>query len=560
MPTATLSRVMIAAMVGQVAEDLIRDGWKALAGADWDAACSCFERAGEFRETAETLDGLGRALHFQREYPRAIEATERSFAAYRQEGMTVEAADRARWLAFLHGAINGNMAVASGWMGRAASLLEGAEECAGHGWLVLDRAPFTDDAEERHRLATAALAIARRFGDVDLEFDALSLLGESHVAAGRVGEGMKLLDQAMTAVSAGEVVGVVPVGDIYCRLLSACEMARDVARAEEWMAVAGSFGAWSDFVSPVCRTHFGGILVAIGRWNEAEEQLLAALHTLNSGYRGISGWPLGKLADLRVRQGRYDEARRMTEGHESHPVARRVLAAVALGRGEVGLAEELVSLCLDSGAAANPNCAPVLEMLVQIRVARDDVPAASEALEQLENVAANSGDVVAAAFAELAAGRVRAAEHDRRASVHLQAALRGFTALQLPLEAARAQRELARALAEDAPEAAVAEARPALRAFERIGATADADATAALLRRLGAGGRAFPKQFGELTKRETEVLALLADGCSNEEIAQRLVISRRTAEHHVAHVLSKLGLRNRAEAAAYAVRQRSQDS
>ena len=159
-------------------------------------------------------------------------------------------------------------------------------------------------------------------------------------------------------------------------------------------------------------------------------------------------------------------------------------------------------------------------MLVQIRIARDDMPAASEALERLGNVAGASRDDVAAAFAELAAGRVRAAEGDKSAPGHLQAALRRFTALQLPLEAARAQRELARALAEDAPEAAVAEARLALRAFERIGAAADADATAALLRRLGAGGRAFPKHFGELTKRETEVLALLADGCSNEEIAR----------------------------------------
>jgi DNA-binding CsgD family transcriptional regulator len=542
-----------------VAEGLIRDGWNALAEADWDAARSCFERAGELRETAETLDGLGRALHFQGDYPRAIDVTERAFAAYRKEGMTVDAADRARWLAFLHGAINSNMAVAGGWMERAASLLEDTEECAGHGWLVLDRAPFTDDAEERHRLATAALAIARRFGDVDLEYDALSLLGESHVAAGRVREGMKLLDQAMTAVSAGEVVGVVPVGDIYCRLLSACEIALDVARAEEWMAVAGSFAAWSDFVSPVCRTHYGGILIAVGRWSEAEEQLLAALHTFEGSYRGMSGWPLGRLADLRVRQGRFDEARRMTEGYESHPVARRVLAAVAMGRGEVGLAEELASLCLDGEASGDPHCAPVLEMLVQIRISRDAVPAASEALERLRKVADASRDDVAAAFAELAAGRVRAAQGDESATGHLQAALRGFTALQLPLEAARAQRELARALAVDAPEAAVAEARLALRTFERIGAIADADATAALLRHVGVGGRAFPKHFGELTKRETEVLALLADGCSNEEIAQRLVISRRTAEHHVAHILSKLGLRSRAEAAAYTLRDRSED-
>jgi DNA-binding NarL/FixJ family response regulator len=249
----------------------------------------------------------------------------------------------------------------------------------------------------------------------------------------------------------------------------------------------------------------------------------------------------------------------MTEGYESHPVARRVLAAVAMGRGEVGLAEELASLCLDGEAAGDPHCAPVLEMLVHIRISRDAVPAASEALERLRKVADASRDDVAAAFAELAAGRVRAAQGDDSATGHLQAALRSFTALQLPLEAARAQRELARALAVDAPEAAVAEARLALRTFERIGAIADADATAALLRRVGAGGRAFPKHFGELTKRETEVLALLADGCSNEEIAQRLVISRRTAEHHVAHILSKLGLRSRAEAAVYALRDRSED-
>jgi tetratricopeptide (TPR) repeat protein len=327
---------MMTAMEAAEAEGLVRDGWKALAEADWDAARSCFERAVEFGEDAETLDGLGRALHFQREYSRAIELTERAFAAYRQEGRAIDAADRARWLAFLHGAINGNMAVANGWMERAASLLEGTEECASHGWLALDRAPFTNHAEERLRLATAALAIARRFGDVDLEYDALALLGESHVAAGRVGEGMKLLDRAMTAVSAGEVVGVVPVSDIYCRLLSACEIALDVTRAEEWMAVVGTFAAWSDFVSPVCRTHYGGVLIASGRWNEAAEQLKAAWRSFEGSYRGMSGWPLGKLADLRVRQGRFDEARRLTEGYESHPSARRVMAAVALGRGRAG--------------------------------------------------------------------------------------------------------------------------------------------------------------------------------------------------------------------------------
>ena len=113
-------------------------------------------------------------------------------------------------------------------MARAEGLLEGVPECAAHGWLVLDRAPWTSDASEREQLAVAAIEIARRYGDRDLEFDAIALLGDAYVARGRVTEGMTLLDQVMAAVAAGEVVGVGPAGEIYCRLLSACERATDV--------------------------------------------------------------------------------------------------------------------------------------------------------------------------------------------------------------------------------------------------------------------------------------------------------------------------------------------
>jgi DNA-binding NarL/FixJ family response regulator len=113
-------------------------------------------------------------------------------------------------------------------------------------------------------------------------------------------------------------------------------------------------------------------------------------------------------------------------------------------------------------------------------------------------------------------------------------------------------------LASGATDAAAVEARLALATFEQLGAARDADAAAGLLRRLGAGGRAWPRGRGALTKRETEVMSLLAAGLSNAEIAERLYISRRTAEHHVASILSKLGLRSRAEAAAYAVREVSE--
>ena len=533
--------------------ELVEEGRAALARAEWDRARACFEQALAVAEYADVLDGLGQALHFQGEYARAIELTERAFAAYLREGRGVEAADRARWLAFLHGAVNVNMSVAGGWMARAESALAGVEECAAHGWLALDRAPFTDEVREREQLAISALAIARRFGDTDLEYDALALLGEAYVASGRVREGMKLLDQAMAAVSSGEVIGIVAVGDVVCRMLSACEIALDLQRAEEWMQAATVFEAWKDWVSPVCRNHYGGILIAAGRWDEAEAELESAIRTFERSYRIMRESPLVKLADLRVRQGRYEEARRLIAGHESHPIARRALATIALGQGELDLAEDLVRLCLETEGAADPRCAPIIELQVRVRLARGDLTGAAEARDRAVEIAATSDDERANAYADLVSGLVATAAGEP-ATAALQAALRHFSALGLQLEAARTQLALARALALGAREAGVAEAKLALRNFERLGAQPDADAAAALLRELGVTGRSRTHTAGPLTKRETEVLALLAIGCTNAEIAKRLVVSRRTAEHHVASILSKLDLRTRAEAAAYAVR------
>ena len=127
-----------------------------------------------------------------------------------------------------------------------------------------------------------------------------------------------------------------------------------------------------------------------------------------------------------------------------------------------------------------------------------------------------------------------------------------------PTLAGAARIELAETLASTGENAAaIGEARAAAAIFDRIGAPAGSDRASALLRHLGAAAPTRSREgrnraVASLSVRETEVLGLVRAGCSNADIAARLYISPKTAEHHVSRVLAKLGVRTRAEAAALA--------
>ena len=131
-------------------------------------------------------------------------------------------------------------------------------------------------------------------------------------------------------------------------------------------------------------------------------------------------------------------------------------------------------------------------------------------------------------------------------------ALEAFSRLSMPLDVGEARLELARAHATDAPELALDDARAAFGAFQELGASRAMDAAAAVLRDLGGGIAPRARAYGEITAREQEVLGLLGLGMSNARIARTLVISEKTAGHHVSRILSKLGVSNRAQAAAHA--------
>jgi hypothetical protein len=154
----------------------------------------------------EVLEGLAEALYLEREYAASATHYERAYAAYRRERQSMAAGRAARMVAWITGNVFGEWAVQSGWLARARTILEEAgEDGPERGWVLIIGASSEPDAQAREALYRDALAIGRRFGDPDVEFDALAYLGGLFVMTDRVEEGLVLLDEALTAICAGEL-------------------------------------------------------------------------------------------------------------------------------------------------------------------------------------------------------------------------------------------------------------------------------------------------------------------------------------------------------------------
>jgi DNA-binding CsgD family transcriptional regulator len=492
-----------------------------------------------------------------REEREAVVYRERAYAAFRRDGELARAARIALWLSREYALAFGNDAAAGGWLARAERLLRDVAPGAEQGWLDLARSERSRDGHVSAELAAAALEVALKATDIDLELRALAQLGLAEVSVGRVDDGLAHLDEAMAAATSGEPSTLETFADVCCTLMLACERAGDTERPQQWSEVLDEFVRKYDHVTLLafCRTCCADVFAANGRVDAAEGELLAAIRELTeSGQRSRCVPPAARLAEIRILQGRLDEAEHLLAGFESDPDAVRAAVAMHLARGETRSAEALLVARLDDVRWSSLLAAPLLEQLVQTRLADSRVSEARDAAEALGTVAERPGRERVEAAAALARGRVAHAAGDADAVNLLQQSVNGFARLGLRLEAAQARLDLARALASQSPPAAIETARHARNELEAFGAVRHADAAAALMRSLGAKGRAGPRSLGSLSRRETEVLRLVGEGLSNRDIASRLFISPKTAEHHVGRVYSKLGLKSRAEAAAYAVR------
>jgi DNA-binding CsgD family transcriptional regulator len=541
-------------------------GHDALARSAWEEARAAFERALRARQSPEAFEGLGLAAYWLDDAPAVFHARERAYRLYQQNGDRRGAGRVAMSLADDSLSFRGEAAVARGWLRRAVRLLAGLPPIPEQGWLKLWEGYFglvlLEDPRRVRKAAIAGAAIGRLLSDVGLEMTGLALEGVALIMQGELAKGMPRLDEATTAVVSGELADPMAVARASCLLVTACECMRDFERASQWCRRLKEFSERMRLGFPlaICRTHYAGALTWWGSWAEAERELQTVLSRPASSIRpALHQEATFRLAELRRLQGRFGEAEALLRRIEGHPLSSLGGAALALERTQPLVAAQRAERFLRLVPALNrTDRIAALEVLIRAQLALGRRREARATAETLQSIAGRVGTEPMRASALVAEGLLAGAAGDpTQARRAFEDAIALFARSAAPFELARCRLELGRALAElGENDGAAAELNEAILTFERLGARHHVGLATALRHgRHAAHDRLASSKALPLTRREVEVLRLVALGMSNQKIAERLVVSRFTVKRHVANLLTKLGVGTRAAAAAHAARE-----
>jgi DNA-binding CsgD family transcriptional regulator len=479
-------------------------------------------------------------------------ALERAHRAHLEADEPLAALRCAFWIG-VNLARSGEMGRASGWLRRAQRLLDeqGGDRVEG-GYLMIP-VIFEQEASGDLRAAAAtageAAAIGARFGDSELFALAAHEQGHILIKSGQLREGLGLLDEAMVAVTTGELNPIVS-GIVYCGVIVACRDAHEVRRAREWtVALTRWCERQPDLVAFTgqCLVHRAEIMQLRGAWPEALEEARRAgkrcLEGENQAAAGEASYRRGEIHRLRGERDAAEEAYREASRHGREPLPG--LALLRLGQGILDAAAGTIRRVTAETSEIGKR-AELLPAYVAIMLALGEVEAAYSACDELESIA-KSDDGALQAHAAHARGSIELAKGDAEAALApLRRAGEIWQRLEAPYEAARVRELLGLACRDLGDEdSAKLELDAARAAYAELGAAPD-------LSRLGSLTGAVSGDPHGLTERELEVLRHLAAGATNRGIAAELVVSERTIDRHVSNIFAKLGVSSRAAATAHA--------
>ena len=519
------------------------DAFEALAAADRDIALSA--------DDLELLAKSAYMLGLDEEY---VAGLERAHSVHLASGDVLPAVRCAFWIG--HSMMfRGHVGPAAGWFARGNRLLEREDDdCAERGYLlipVLLRHSSSGDLEAAYATATETAEIGKRFEDADLAAMGVMEQGHALVRQGKTEEGLRLVDETMAAVSAGQLSPIV-AGIVYCNTIAFCRDVYELRRAQEWTT---ALTRWCEEQpemvahNGLCLVHRAELMTIGGAWAAALEELRLVGErfrrgVLNQRALGHAAYREGEVhrlqGQLRDAETAYKEAARF--GREPQPG----LALLRLAQGKGAAAAAAIRRGLDETKLPLRRAA-LLPARVEIALALGDIEGARAASLELDGIAERQQSDLLGATAAHARGAVALAEGDAgRAIAPLREAWTTWQELEAPYEAARARVLIGlaySALGDD--DAAAMELEAARDAFGSLGAVQD------VVKVEGLTGQAQADGHG-LTKREIEVLRLVASGKSNREIAGELVISERTVARHVQNIFAKLRLSSRAAASVFA--------
>lgn len=516
----------------------------------WAVAYRLLAEAPRENLSPDDLERLAVAAYLTGRDDAAVEAWAQAYRRCDGAGDRPAAARCAFWAAFAS-MMQGQMAYAGGWLSRGGAVLGDDIDCPARGYLLIPAllgALDSADARGAAQLAADLRAIADRFQDRDLRALATLGDGQARLALGDADAGLARLDEAMLTVTTDEI-GPIVAGIVYCAVILECMQLFELARATEWTAALEKWCRTQPDLVPYrgqCLVHRSQLRQAAGDWAAAMTAVVEARNRLSDPPHpalGLAWYQQGELCRLRGDVDAASEAYRQAGrvGHEPTPGS----ALLELQRGEAAAAGRSIRRAL--AEAGQPFRRPgLLAAAVEIHLAGGEVAAAEEAATELASLAEKSSSAALGALAAQAGGATLLATGRAGEAVsQLRAAGAVRQRLSMPYDSAR------NAVLVGIGCAALGDHQAATLSFEDARAGFTALGAEPDLRRLAdlMGGAA---DEGPLSARELEVLRLVAQSRTSQEIAAALGISRHTVRRHVENVFARLGVSSRAAAVAYA--------